>query len=243
MKRRTTRYLLYTAILAIAAYVVYRNAWQFRIYRWWLDAGSIRHVTADPPGWEYYLHVPKRYTPDRTWPVLVFVHGTDGNGRLALPVWRPLANQEGFFYLAPTFPDWGYTHLTGGEDRVLWAMIVEVQQAYAIDRDRVFVAGMSGGAQFVHRFAFRYPSHICGVSAMSAGAYDPPPRHARRVPFAVSVGQEDSERILIATRFARELKEAGYEVRFEILPGIGHQMSAQAVELTMDLFRDVALAQ
>jgi poly(3-hydroxybutyrate) depolymerase len=175
--------------------------------------------------------------------MLIHVHGTEGNGRLALPVWRPLADQEGFFYLAPTFPDWGYTHLTGDEDRVLWAMIVETQKQYAIDRDQVFVTGMSGGAQFAHRFAFRYPSHICGVSAMSAGSYDPPPRRARRVPFVVSVGQEDTERIPVAEQFARRLREAGYRVRFEIIPGIGHQMSAQAVELTMDLFRDVALEQ
>ena len=121
-------------------------------------------------------------------------------------------------------------------------MIVETQARYAIDRDRVFVTGFSGGAQFAHRFAFRYPSQICGVSVMSAGSYDPPPRRARLVPFAVSVGETDTERTALALWFARELKRAGYEVRYETFPGIGHHMSGDAIELTMDLFRDVALA-
>ena len=239
MNKRTIRYALYVTILVLAAYIIYQNAWKIQIYRYQLDAASIRHTTVDPAGWEYYLHVPKGYTPDRKWPVLVYVHGTEGSGRDALHVWRPLANEEGFFYLAPTFPGWGYTHLSNDEDRVLWAMIVEVQERYAIDRDRVFITGFSGGAQFAHRFAFRYPSHICGVSAMSAGSYDPPPKHARRVPFAVSVGEEDTERTDLALSFARELQKQGYKVRYETFPGVGHHMSGQALGLTMDMFRDV----
>ena len=161
MNKRTIRYILYAVILGLAAYIVHQNAWQFQIYRYQIDAGLIRHVTVDPAGWEYYVHVPKGYTPDRKWPVLVYIHGTEGSG----------------------------------------------------------------------------------VSAMSAGSYDPPPRHARHVPFAVSVGEEDTERTALALWFARELEEAGYKVRYETFPGIGHQMSGGALELTMDLFRDVALAQ
>lgn len=242
---RTLRYALYLAILAVALGIIWQNAWKAEQWWYYLSGPLVRHVMADPPGWEYYLHIPRGYAADgrqsdRTWPVLIYVHGTGGSGREGLHIWRRLADQEGFVYLAPTFPTEWYTHLRDGEDQVLWAMIAEVETKYRIDRGRIFVCGFSAGAQFAHRLAFKYPDQICGVSAMSAGSYDPPPRSARRVPFAVSVGEDDTERTELARWFATALKKNGFSVQYKTFPGVGHWVCYEAIELTMDLFRRTA---
>ncbi len=239
MSRRAARYVVYLVVLVAAAAIIQQNAWKIPIYRYQLDAKWIRHVTEDPPDWEYYLHVPKGYDSERKWPLFVYVHGTRGGGRDALHIWRPYADQEGFFYLAPTFPDEGYTHLDGDEGRVLWRMIAEVGERYAIDDRCVFVAGFSGGAQFAHRFAFRYPKYVCAVSAMSAGSYDAPPQSGRPVPFVVSVGEDDVERTDLALWFARELRRGGYEVHYQVFPEVGHWLCPEAVQLTIEAYKSV----
>jgi poly(3-hydroxybutyrate) depolymerase len=238
--RRAIRYSCYAVVLLFCSIIIRQNAWQIEGWRYRIGAGRIRHVTVKPPGWEYYLHVPSGYTDQRLWPLFIYVHGTGGSGRDTLHIWRPRADREGFLFLAPTFPLKGYQYLTNGEDAVLWAMIAEVQSAYAVDPARVFVCGFSGGAQFAHRFAFRYPGRVSGVSTMSAGSYDSPPKRGQ-VPFAVSVGQADPERAALALRFVDELRRSGYPVWYETYPNVGHSMCDQAIDLTMRLFRAVAL--
>ncbi|MBN1935487.1 MAG: hypothetical protein JW934_12540 [Anaerolineae bacterium] len=246
MIKRVLRYTLYLLVLVIALVLIRQNWWKAQDYWYYFSAPLIRHVLVDPLSadhtteWEYYLHIPRGYTADRVWPVFVYVHGTDGSGRDALFIWRPLADQERFFLLTPTFPDWTFTHLQGGEDKILWAMIDQVAETYNVERTRIFIAGFSGGAQFAHRFAFKYPKNVSGVSALSAGSYDPPPNHARSVPFAVSVGQNDTERTEPALWFARELKKNGNPVWYKTFPDVGHQICDDAVDLTLELFRQTA---
>jgi predicted esterase len=100
-------------------------------------------------------------------------------------------------------------------------------------------SGFSGGAQFAHRFAYAHPERTQAVAAHSAGWYDPPPSWARQVPFLVTVGLEDTQRVEWARWFARSLEREGYEVELVEIAGVGHSLSEEAIQETLVFFRRV----
>lgn len=204
---------------------------------YWDRIGQYRHTLAADRQQVYWLYVPDSCAGDVTCPVFVFVHGTGGGGQLFLKLWRGFADDEGFVLVCPTFP-LGYQTLDGDEDKKLIAILDEVGQRTTI-AGKAFVSGFSGGAQFAHRFAFAHPERTLAVAAHSAGWYDPPPRSARRVPFLVTVGLEDTRRVEWARWFGRSLKREGYDVTLVELEGVGHSLSERAIEETLGLFRRV----
>jgi predicted esterase len=199
--------------------------------------GAQRRVARAYPDQVYYLYLPEGFEPTRRWPVWVNVHPTDGDGRTMLLTWERYADDHGFVIVSPTFGP-GYNRLAGKEDERLLAILEEVGEEVPIE-ERVFLVGFSGGAQFAHRFAFRHPERVLGVSAMSAGQYDPPPVGGVPVPFLVTVGGEDCvdpDRVALAQEFARTLEEAGYPVALEVIPGVAHAVSDRAITLTVAFF-------
>ena len=64
---------------------------------------------------EYVLWVPKDYTPERTWRLIVSLHGQSGNGDQFLRNWLGDAQRDGAtFVLCPTAGRGGWGHSTLG---------------------------------------------------------------------------------------------------------------------------------
>jgi len=109
---------------------------------------------------------------------------------------------------------------------------------------KIFLHGFSAGAQFTHRFAFKHPELVAGVSAHSGGSWakqqgdDRISPLARNVPFAVSCGEDDYSnggpqttpgRIDGAKLFTTNLRSLGFSVEFKTWPGVGHAQTATAM--------------
>jgi len=169
--------------------------------------------------------------------VVVDVHGAGGPkkgwfGRRLLE-W---VGTDKVIALAPVFhKDY---HLGDGEaaeqliERFEW-----IKQRYNV-HDRMFLHGFSGGAQFVHRFAFNHPELVVGVSAHSAGSWagvegwGDISEKAKMIPFVLSCGERDTEkafggkaphgRLAWMKLFAEDLKKRGFVVRAETWPERGH---------------------
>lgn len=196
-----------------------------------------RTLTASPAV-EYYLYAPPDPTARARFPVFVAVHGTGGSGADMFRIWQPHAEREGFVLVCPSFQA-GYHRLEAGAGADLVDILDEVMQQHP-PRRPVFLAGFSGGAQFVHRWAFLHPDKVCGVAALSAGAYDPPPQKAKGVPFLVSVGRADTgppNRVTLARWFHGALIQAGYRADLRIYDGVGHSLCEAAIEDTLTFYR------
>ncbi|MBU0491652.1 MAG: alpha/beta fold hydrolase [Chloroflexi bacterium] len=210
----------------------------------WLEARPARHALAANPAQEYYLYVPPGATAEDPAPIMVVVHGTGGSGADMYRIWQPAAEQEGFCLVCPSFGP-GYHRLEAGADESLLAILDEVarEQPAARGGQPVLLVGFSGGAQFVHRWAFRHPGRVCGVAALSAGAYDPPPRDAtRRPPFLVSVGSVDTgppNRVTLARWFHEALVQAGYEADLRVYEGVGHRLCDAAIADVLTFYQRV----
>lgn len=119
-----------------------------------------QHIETGPGVTAGYLaYLPAGYTssPGRTWPTIVFLHGSaqtgpgtgdslDGVGSNGLPLLFETgtepASAAGFVVFAPQFPD-------GSNSPVrLRQWLSQVLPRYAVDRDRVYLTGLSAGGYY-----------------------------------------------------------------------------------------------
>ena len=108
---------------------------------------------------------------------LVVVHGTGGDAAETLAALRPHAERETaapLVLLAPAF-ETPYQFLLPDADELLIARLdVLAAEVGRPVRRRALLYGMSGGAQFAHRFAQRHPDRVSACAALAAGAWTSP---------------------------------------------------------------------
>jgi poly(3-hydroxybutyrate) depolymerase len=188
---------------------------------------------------EYYLYLPSSYTAEKEWPVFVGIHGFGSNGTACLDMWQAYADREGFVLVCPCMGDENGGWYQDEGERMLRAVLKEVKKECRV-QDKIFLAGFSAGAQFVQGFAFAYPKSVSGVAVLSSGNYYEPSSGARSVPFLVVIGDQDFPAGLkSAGQFNELLKQAGYVIDLHILPGVKHEISNQAMELTIEFYRKI----
>ena len=144
---------------------------------------SLAQVGPEPA---YTLHVPKTYTAERAWPLLL---GFDPRARGSNVTERFAAAAETYGWIVA-----GSNQSRNGSwdvsSAALETMSREILARYNIDPKRIYTTGMSGGARVAMQVALG-TGRVAGVIASSAGYPDVKPR--RTVPFAVfgTAGSED----------------------------------------------------
>lgn len=133
-----------------------------------------KSLVADHPlavPFEYALWVPADYSPDRSWRLIVTLHGQSGNGPDMTRVWLDDLRRDGeTFLLCPSAGRGGWGRSLLGHAYVLGA-IRDVLGAYAIDPDRVFLDGASMGGNGSFEFACMYPDLFAGAAPRSGGPF------------------------------------------------------------------------
>jgi phospholipase/carboxylesterase len=97
----------------------------------------------------FSLYVPEYYTPDRSWPLVVAMHGGSGNGRAFLWSWLRDARSFGAIVISPTAT--GNTWALMGDDTDtpnLMRMLEYVRGNWNVDPSRLLLTGMSDGGTF-----------------------------------------------------------------------------------------------
>ena len=95
------------------------------------------------------VYVPDYYTPDRSWPLVMALHGGSGNGRGFLWSWLRDARSRGAILVAPTAT--GQTWALMGDDTDtpnLNRIVDQVRARWNIDERRMLLTGMSDGGTF-----------------------------------------------------------------------------------------------
>lgn len=126
----------------------------------------------------YLAHVP-RASP-RPLQTLVVVHGSDFAHESMCRFFGALAEETACVVLAPLFapsgavnsdPN-GFKFLRSSHaeyDRVLLDMVDAVGEQVGCARERFFLFGFSGGAQFAHRFLYVHPARLHALSVAAPG--------------------------------------------------------------------------
>jgi dienelactone hydrolase len=118
---------------------------------------------------DYVLWVPAEYAPDKTWRLIVSLHGQSGTGDQFIRNWLADVQRDGAtFLLCPSAGRGGWGASLLGYHHVLDAMR-DVTASYAIDLDRVYLDGASMGGNGSFQFACFYPDLFAGVAPRSGG--------------------------------------------------------------------------
>lgn len=198
----------------------------------------------------YQVYVPSGYPAQESWPVILFLHGAGergADGLVQTQVGLPTAIRQKpqrypaivLLPQAPTDSLW-----TGISAEAAMAALEKTMAEYRIDPNRVYLTGLSMGGNGTWYLSYRYASKfaaiapICGwisldnpwtsrfQSVVPRGTPEPLKVYASTVgnlPIWIFHGEEDAVVPVVHSRDAfAAIQEAGGNVKYTELPGIGH---------------------
>jgi poly(hydroxyalkanoate) depolymerase family esterase len=137
-------------------------------------------VAPAPPWREYLLYLPRGHDPSRRRPLVVWLHGCQQDPEAFAEGSRitGFADEGGFIVLLPrqnrlanSQRCWNWfdprTAAGAGEAAIVGAQVGAVMQKVAVDRRRIYVAGMSSGGALAAALALRAPHLFAGVAVHS----------------------------------------------------------------------------
>lgn len=101
------------------------------------------------PEQSYALYLPSQYSPGRSWPV-VFAFDPGARGKIPVELMKDTAERYGYIVLGSNNSKNGAWKLQADAAD---AMFQDAQQRFAIDLNRVYFAGLSGGARVASQLA------------------------------------------------------------------------------------------
>ena len=113
----------------------------------------------------YCLYLPSTYDPDKNWPV-IYAFDSQGSGKLPVVLMKEQAEKLGFILVGSNNSRNG---LRPAEiDHIIKMLLDDTKNKLAIDAQRIYTAGFSGGARVACNIAMSGKG-INGVIACSAG--------------------------------------------------------------------------
>jgi hypothetical protein len=160
-----------------------------------------------------YLYLPRDYTPTRSWPLMLAMHGTAGYpgaapaaARQVRDDWSTVADSGGFVVLAPVASGPQGSWEPDIDIPVIFAAIADTEARYNIELTRMDMWGYSAGGHLAHGLALNHTDFFTayGVSAGALTQYacsdsgSPPPSCSEllgnaepKVPVDIHIGVED----------------------------------------------------
>ena len=177
----------------------------------------------------YSLYVPESYDHQKDWPLIVCLHGAYGSGEDYLWTWLRPAKSKAYIVLSPSSRDVTWSVLDAAVDVVsIKACIEEVSREYKVDRQRIYLTGLSDGGTFSYLTAFAWPEMFAGVAPIAGELSQVADGLLRKkvandVPFYVIHGAHDHIFHIKTVRSTCGLLEhLGYTLKFDELPDWGH---------------------
>ncbi len=167
----------------------------------------------------YWLAMP---SSGRAAPLLLFLHGNGGNFQSYPKILTKLAQEHHVAVAMPTF-GWGNWQIAG-QERSLEVLEDILERHSTIDRERIFIGGVSAGSIGAIRTMSNHPERFRGVIAISGVPQEEMSVRQFTGKSVLIVHGEDDARIAVdsARALADRLREHRVEVDYFELPGSGH---------------------
>jgi len=172
-------------------------------------------------------------------PLLVLLHGNDGNTYWMDRIWGAAAELRGVITLvlrcpaAGGFgdPSWWRWHQGKSYDAAwLRARMGEVARELPVDPARVFASGYSGGASFLSAYIREDPALFSAVAFVAGGAPPPPECMSRKTPASFLVGSRDTMLVSHVRPLHDALAQCGHEVKWDERAEVTHEAILWHVE-------------
>ena len=179
----------------------------------------------------YGISVPGDYDPAEPRPLVLALHpgGSRGPGygmQFLRGVVGPALQDWGAIIVSPDAPDRRWANETS--EHGVMALLDDVMENYAIDRDRILVTGFSMGGRGTWYMASRHPDLFTAAVPMAARADRGDAEQVGDMPvFIIHARDDEVVPFEPAEQLAQEMDRRGQTVSFLPLDGVGHfQMGA-----------------
>lgn len=191
----------------------------------------------------YALYLPKNFDNNKTYPLVIMLHGAGSNHRLALKRVFGKSNLPGENDVEASryFPEWndvdyivaapyarGTMGYVGIPEADVVRVIEECKTNFIIDENRVFLTGLSMGGGGTLYFGLSHPDIFAAIApvcpAPPAEAYDLL-GNALNFPVAIFQGGADGlVRPEGSRQIVADMRNAGVMVEYSEFPGVGHNV-------------------
>ncbi len=221
--------LLGTAVLGFADCNTLPGGFQIRSFQ----DGSGTH--------QYGLFLPKQYSPDQKWPVILSLHGAGEkgtDGQLPISTGLAVALEHSpdlpFVVVFPQCEDVTGRSLTGWmadspDGRRAMSILDQVEKDFSVDASRRILTGWSMGGYGAWSFAAAYPKHWSSVLILAGGALPNSLNlkelaDARTPVWAISGKQDPLISYTQSQQLVDQLNQLGGNGEFTLLSPAGHNI-------------------
>jgi predicted peptidase len=187
----------------------------------------------------YLLYLPGDYgkDPHQKWPLILFLHGSGERGsdlellkRQPLPKTLDQQKNFPFIVLSPQLP----LEMGNWSELIdpLKALADQIQAAYSVDTQRVYLTGLSMGGFGAWEFALRYPRRFAAIVPIAGGyrfqSHAIPENicDLKDLPVWVFHGARDNNVLPAQSEeMVKALEACGGKVRFTLYPDADHSAS------------------
>ena len=184
----------------------------------------------------YLLFLPEDYgEQDKDWPLMLFLHGKGERGRdlQKVKVHGPskiVEKQEDFPFIviSPQCPEgqWWNDDLD-----VLINLLDEIVEKYDVDRDRVYLTGLSMGGYGTWALAAKYPDRFAAIAPICGGGTRIMAMGLNKVPVWAFHGAKDKVVPLgESERMVEAINARGGKAKLTIYPDAGHDSWTKSYE-------------
>ena len=176
----------------------------------------------------YVVYVPREYSPQKQWPLIVSLHGMgergdDGLLQTEVGIGRAIRRHADRFPCIIVMPQCPTKSLWTGAIDDIETAIADTRAAYAIDPARIYLTGLSMGgfgtwiygADHLDLFAALMP--ICG-----GGRVDDAAKLAGIPIWAFHGGDDKTVPPKKSQEMVEAIKKAGGDIKYTEFPGVGH---------------------
>ncbi|MBI2804193.1 MAG: dienelactone hydrolase family protein [Planctomycetes bacterium] len=178
----------------------------------------------------YIVFVPKTYTGEKEYPVILFLHGagetgTDGKRQAAVGLGKAIRNKKGDFPFIVVFPQsqkrtW---RAGSGDAKRALAILEVVQKSYKTDKKRVYLTGLSMGGFGTWSLAAAYPDRWAAIAPVCGGGDPKSAGKIKDIPTWNFHGDADKAvNVKLSRAMIAAIKKAGGNPRYDEYPGVGH---------------------
>jgi predicted peptidase len=174
---------------------------------------------------DYLLSLPTDYGKSRkSWPLVLFLHGAgeSGSDLAKVKVHGPpkLVEANGpfpFILVSPQSPGRGWN------PDVLNALLDSIIKQYRVDKDRVYLTGLSMGGYGTWSLAAAHPEKFAAIAPLCGGGNPADAAKLVKIPTWVFHGAKDNTVPLKRSEeMVEALKAAGGNPKFTVYPEAGH---------------------
>jgi dienelactone hydrolase len=120
-------------------------------------------------GTPYLVQLPPEYHPGRLYPVVLALHAPEEKSRMMIERLGAEAARRGYILAAPEWQqllEGGYNY-TPEEHAAVLDVLRDLRRRFRVDSDRVFITGVSDGANMAFDVGLAHPDQFAGVVPVS----------------------------------------------------------------------------